>query len=234
MEIVKGSELSNMEAMSLSVGVSKNQNNDGLKSRFVVMGLKMYLQEGSERMYYGGQVRHVLFEDELPSMAMETLSKYKAVDAQGKQLLDQKGGFVIDLAALKNSEEDYKRCKPFLDLPGATMETYVLKKGPCYANGADGSQTFDKFKSPVVRESIDVLTQVIAYIDGVPRYAPGMSLEARGQRLESRFWRTPVNKANTVQLNGNPNQQGGGNPDPNQGNGNPDPNAGNGNPNTPF
>lgn len=194
MEIKNGFELSNMECVSLSVGVSKNANNDGLKSRFVVLGLRMYLYMGQRKRYFGGNLRHVLFEDELPGMAIETLAKYKAVNAQGAPLLDQKGGQVIDLQALKASTQDYELCEPFLDWPGGAVQTYKLKKGACYANDANGVLTRDKAGNPVVRESIDVLVQVVQYIDGVPNYAPGMSLEGRGQRIEARFWRTPVSQ----------------------------------------
>ena len=206
MEVRNGFELSNMEAMSLSVGQSTRQNNDGKTSRFIVLGLKMYLMVGNKKRYFGGTVRHVLFEDELPGTAMEVLAKYVAKDATGGVLKDQKGGVIIDLKALQKSTEDYELCESFLDWPGGAVDTYTLKKGPCYANDRDGKRSVFN-GSPVIRDSIDVLVQVVQYIDGKPKYAPGMSLEGRGQRLENRFWREAVNAQEGQQVPQPPIQQ---------------------------
>lgn len=212
MEIRNGFELSNMEAKSLSVGLSTRNNNDGNKSRFIVLGLKMYLMINGRKRYFGDTVRHVLFEDELPGTAMEVLAKYAAKDATGGVLKDQKGGVIIDLQALQKSAEDYELCEPFLDWPGGAVDTYTLKKGPCYANDREGKRSVFN-GSPVIRDSIDVLVQVVQYIDGKPKYAPGMSLEGRGQRLENRFWREAVNAqasqqaAHVVQLEQQAQQQ---------------------------
>lgn len=198
MEVKNGFELSNMEAVGLSVGKSSKKNSDGVISRFVVLNLKMYLYIGQKKRYFGGNVRHVLFEDELPGTAFEVLARYAATNQQGQPLLDQKGGVIIDLAALKASKEDYDVCECFLDWPGGAVQKYAFKKGLCYANNADGQPTKDAAGNPVVRDGMDVLVQVVQYIDGVPQYAPGMSLEGRGQRLESRFWRVPVSTQSVV------------------------------------
>lgn len=202
MEIKNGFELSNMEATGLSIGVAKKENNDKVKARFVVLNLRMYLYLGPKKRYFGSPVRHVLFEDELPGTAMQILEKYTAKDAMGQPLKDTKGGVVIDLPALKASAEDYEVCECFLDWPGGAMQKYMFKKGMCYANDANGKPTLDAAGNKVMRDSMDVLVQVVQYIDGMPQYAPGMSLEGRGQRLESRFWRVPVvaETAQTVQM----------------------------------
>lgn len=192
MEVRNGFELSNMEAVGLSIGQSEKNNRDNVKSKFIVLTLQMYVMVGTKKIRYVGKTRHVLFEDELPGLAIEVLSKYIATTQEGQQIKDSKGGLVVDLQALRACQKDYELCESFLDWPGGTLETYQFKKGECWANDSNGKYTQDASGNYVHKSSMEILTQVVQYIDGKPRYAPGMSLEARGQRLENRFWRTPV------------------------------------------
>ena len=201
MEIIMGSTLSNMECTGLSVGQSKKENNDGVKSYFIAMTLQMYLWAGNTKVQYGKGVRNVVFEEELPQGTFEILRRYKMVNQAGQPILDTKGGTVIDLGKLKASA-DYEMCKCFLDMPGGAMKSYKFQKGLCYANSADGTRTRNANNDFVERDSCDVLVQVVSYIDGEPQYAPGMSLAARGARIESRFFReavTPQAQVITVQ-----------------------------------
>ena len=187
--IVKGSDMSNYTTLGMSLGVSKKNNRDGVKSKFVVFTAQD--DDGG----FAEPIRHIKFEDQLFPGAIELLSKYRMMK-DGQPVVDAKGGYPIDLEALKASE-DAPRFKQYFHVPGGMVEYYTLKKGACYANNVDGERIKDRQQHDVVKTVIPVFVQVKFYIvndDGkmVPNYANGMGLEENGDRLERQFYREAV------------------------------------------
>lgn len=187
--IVKGSDMSNYTTLGMSLGVSKKTNRDNIKSKFVVFTAQ------DEDGGFAEPIRHIKFEDQLFPGAVELLSKYRMMK-DGQPVVDAKGGYPIDLEALKASE-DADRFKQYFRVPGGMVEYYHLKKGACYANNVDGERIKDKQGHDVVKEVIPVFVQVKFYLVDdkgkmVPNYANGMGLEENGDRLERQFYREAV------------------------------------------
>jgi hypothetical protein len=181
--------MSNYTTLGMSLGVSKKENRDKVKSKFVVFTAQD--DDGG----FAEPIKHIKFEDQLFPGAIELLSKYRMMK-DGQPVVDAKGGYPIDLEALKASE-DANRFKQYFHVPGGMVEYYPLKKGACYANNVDGERIKDKQGKDVVKTVIPVFVQVKFYIvndDGkmVPNYANGMGLEENGDRLERQFYREAV------------------------------------------
>lgn len=198
--IVKGSDMSNYVTLGMSLGVSKKQNRDGITSKFVVFTVQD--EEGG----FAKPSRHIMFEEALFPGAVDILKKYRMKDDNGNEVKDAKGGFPIDLKALKESE-DADRFKGYFRIPGGMIEYYRLKKGECYANNVDGERIKDKQGKDVTKSVIPVFVQVKFYTVGangemVPHYANGMGLEEVGDRLERQFYREAVATAATPPANG--------------------------------
>ena len=188
--IVKGSDMSNYVTTGMSIGVAKKENRDGVKAKFVVFTVQD--EEGG----FAGSVRHIMFEEDLFPGAIELLAKYRMMN-NGQAVTDAKGGYPIDMKALKESE-DAAQFGRYLRVPGGMVMDYPLKKGLCYANDVNGDRVKDGRGNDVTKSVIPVFVQVKFFMvdeNGkmTPNYANKMGLNERGDRLENQFYRTPVN-----------------------------------------
>lgn len=200
-QIIKGEELGTFEAISVSLGVSKNENRDGKKSRFVVF---MY-----QSTYSGGAkpVKDIQFEEDLGSNNYETLKKYVMKDADGNTMKDSKGGAIVDIDAIfdqaaKDKKEGKERSAEirlrdlYLVKPGGMVEPFKLQ-GERYANDVDGKPVLNKRGERVKKQVIRVFVQVQNIRPGddgkpVTQYVGGISPEVRGLELQDRFYREVV------------------------------------------
>lgn len=213
-ERVLGKELSTYKTTSISLGQSKNDNRDGIKSRFVALTLKDKYSIGAK------PVRHMLFEDEVGTNAFEELMQCRIIGADGKPVLDPKNGYVVDAALVakrsaerihedaevkKMMQDDDKPEDPLmldklLKWEGGMTQTYKFPTGPRYGNNADGTPTKDKDGNNIVKTEIDVFVQVKDVIikdDGTRdyTYVSGMSPNARGERIMRTFYKKPCQNA---------------------------------------
>lgn len=193
--IVKGSDMSNYNTVGMSLGVAKKANRDGIVAKFVVFTVQ------DEDGGFAGAVRHIMFEDDLFPGAVELLAKYRMMD-NGKPVQDAKGGYPIDMKALRNGE-DANEFARYLRIPGGMVMNYQLKKGECYANNVNGERVKDGQNHDVTKTSIPVFVQVKFFTVGddgkmIPNYAPKMGLEERGDRIERQFYREAVHQQTTI------------------------------------
>lgn len=193
--IVKGSDMSNYITVGMSLGVAKKANRDGITAKFVVFTVQ------DEDGGFAGAVRHIMFEDDLFPGAIDLLAKYRMMK-DGNPVVDAKGGYPIDMKALRNGE-DVEQFNRYLRVPGGMVMDYNLKKGECYANNVNGERVKDGQNHDVTKTCIPVFVQVKFFTvndEGkmIPNYAPKMGLEERGDRLERQFYREAVHKQATI------------------------------------
>ena len=209
-EIIKGSDMSNFKTVGMTLCKAKNQNTDGVLSAFVVLLVKDTLKGCNK------PVKHIMWEDDLFPGACHILAKYRMIDAQtGAPIQDTRGGFPIDMVALKKAMGEGQEAEGFADImehPGGMIETYPFRKGLCYANDREGKRVKNKAGEDVVRSEIPVFVQVKFFTvnaDGELKahYAPGMDLNYRGARLEDQFYRIAVNNSGTPAVTVSTSQQ---------------------------
>jgi len=187
--IIKGRDLSCYEVTALALAESKNENIDGHLSKFIVFTAEDV--EGG----WGKPVKNVMFDDVLGEERLLVFEKYVMRDETTQQpITDAHGGKVISLSALKKDAEAMEVVGKKLIIPGGEPQTYILEKGECFANDKDGKPTLDKSQNPVKRTSVEIFCQVKYATIGADgqlekHYASGMSPEAVGQRMESRFYK---------------------------------------------
>ena len=187
--IITGAEISTYKTTGITLGMSKKENRNGVKSKFIILQAK---DKGS---MISRASRIVLFEDELPAEAFETLMKYRLTDSEGKPKKDDRGGYPIDLKALKASD-DAEDFEGLLELGGGMVMEYDLG-GAYYANDIDSNRTMDGRNNPVIKTSISVFVQVKNFLPtengGLkPVFYAGMGLEERGSRMKAQFYREAV------------------------------------------
>ena len=193
--IINGNELGSYEAIALSLGKSQKENRDGKKSRFAVF---------TYQSTYSGRakpVRDIIFEDDMGSSNFEKLKEYIKKDADGNEMKDAKGGFIVDIDAIFDAAETGKRAEKriknlYLEVPGGMVVPYKLQ-GARYANDIDGKPVTNKQGQKVVKEIIRVFVQVERIIpgdDGKPQtiYVGGISPEVKGQEMQDRFYQQAV------------------------------------------
>lgn len=193
--IINGNELGSYEAIALSLGKSQKENRDGKKSRFAVF---------TYQSTYSGRakpVRDIIFEDDMGSSNFEKLKEYIKKDADGNEMKDAKGGFIVDIDAIFDAAETGKRAETriknlYLEVPGGMVVPYKLQ-GARYANDIDGKPVVNKQGQKVVKEIIRVFVQVERIIpgdDGKPQtiYVGGISPEVKGQEMQDRFYQQSV------------------------------------------
>lgn len=200
-ERILGKDLSTYKAIAISLGESKNENRDGVKSRFVALTLKDKFSIGAKK------VSHILFEDEIGSEAFEELMQCRALDADNKPMLDQHKGYVVSVSLVKERSVDRKKKDEDNEDPlmldslvtweGGMTQLYKFPTGSRYGNNADGTPTKDKDGNQIVKDSIEVFVQVKDVIikeDGSRdyTYVSGMNPNARGERIMRTFFKTPV------------------------------------------
>lgn len=182
-QLIKGSELGTYKTIAMSLGVATKENRNGVKSKFLVLTVR------DEDSAAAKPKRLIFWDEDIPGL----IDKIKVFASSTPN--PATNGYDVDMNALK-SADNAADFADYLRFPGMLEEQYTLAKGPCYANDADGNRILDKSGAPVVRSTISVLTQVkFIAPDGSTRYFSGMDPFSTGARLESRFWREPVNAA---------------------------------------
>lgn len=179
--IIQGRDLSVYTTVGLTLGVSKKENRDGKKSRFVVISMKDSYSRLSKTR------RTIIFEDEWPGL-IDTLGKY--VD---KSIVDtHEGGEVVSLAMFQKSED--AKLFPIMEWPGMMPQVMPLRKGMCYANDVNGNIVTDKTGARVTKDKITVMVQVKNIVEGQdhPNYVDGWDPDTQLNNMESRFYRVPV------------------------------------------
>lgn len=201
-ERILGKDLSTYKAIAISLGQSKNNNNDGVKSRFVALTLKDKFSIGAKK------VSHVLFEDEIGTEAFEELMQCRAIDpANNQPMLDAKKGYVVSTKLVKERSEQRKKddvdnedpmmLDTLLTWEGGMTQIYKFPTGMRYANNADGARTKDKGGNDVIKDQIEVFVQVKDVVikeDGTRdyTYVSGMNPNARGERIMRTFFKEAV------------------------------------------
>lgn len=192
--IIKAEEIGVFEVTSMSLAMAKKENRDGIKSRFLAMTLK------DEESLGGDAVRDVMFEENLGAEYFDVIANYRKKNESGADVKDAKGGYVIDLAAIRKSDGDIEKriTAKLLRRVGGGIEKYNFDC-PRYSNDIDGSRTKDAAGNDVVRSSMYVFTQCKQMIPTAnggfeKTYFKGMSPEEKGERLIQRFFKEPVNK----------------------------------------
>lgn len=179
--IIQGRDLSVYTTVGLTLGVSKRENRDGKKSRFVVISMKDSYSRLSKTR------RTIIFEDEWPGL-IDTLGKY--VD---NSIVDtHEGGQVVSLAMFQKSED--AKLFPIMEWPGMMPQVMPLRKGMCYANDVNGNFVEDKTGTKVTKDKITVMVQVKNIVEGQdhPNYVDGWDPDTQLNNMESRFYRVPV------------------------------------------
>ena len=197
-QIINGNELGSYEAIALSLGQAKKENRDGKKARFAVF---------TYQSTYSGRakpVRDIIFEEDMGSDTFEKLKEYIKKDAEGNNLKDSRGGYVVDLdkildAADANSRAEKRIKRLYLDVPGGMVVPYKLQ-GERYANDINGEPVLNRQNQKVTKTTIRVFVQVERIIpgdDGKPQtiYVGGISPEVKGQEMQDRFYRVAVTTA---------------------------------------
>lgn len=193
--IIRGEDLGSFEAIAMSLGISKNENRDGKKSRFVVFTY--------QDTYSGREdpVKDIIFEENVGTDMFERMKTYIMKDAEGNELKDSKGGRVVDIDAIRDAaaagDRKAERIRRlYLDVPGGQIAPYKLH-GERYANDVDGKPVTKKDNTRVKKSVIRVFVQVKYIIPGedgkpVTVYVGGVSPEVKGQELEDRFYHEAV------------------------------------------
>ena len=187
--IIAGSVIGTYETTAITIGVSQNANNDGIKAKFAILTVKDNYSAGARPK------RLIFFEGEtISSEEIAILAKYKAATA------DAKGGYAVSIQALKASAEDWPTMQKWFSWPGGNCEDYKLRKGLCYGNDVDGKRSVKKDGTNIITDTISVFTQVKFFTpepDGSlkPHYVAGLGLEEQGRRMEDRFYKVAVEQA---------------------------------------
>ena len=194
--IIRGEDLGSFEAIAMSLGVSKNENRDHKKSRFVVFTY--------QDTYSGREdpVKDIIFEENIGTDMYERMKSYIMKDAEGNELKDSKGGRVVDIDAIRDAAEAGDRKaerirRLYLDVPGGQVAPYRLH-GERYANDVNDKPVFKKDGTTRVKKTVIRVFVQVKYIipgeDGKPNtvYVGGVSPEVKGQELEDRFYHDVV------------------------------------------
>ncbi len=179
--IIQGRDLSLYKTVGLTLGVSKRENRDGKKSRFVVISMKDAYSPLSKTR------RTIIFEDEWPGL-IDTLKKH--VDESIRDT--HEGGQVVSMADFIKSDDS--KLFPILEWPGMMPQVMPLRKGMCYANDVNGNFVEDKTGAKVTKNKITVMVQVKNIVEGQdhPNYVDGWDPDTQLNNMESRFYRVPV------------------------------------------
>lgn len=194
--IIKGADISVYTTTGLTMCQAKKENRNGVKSKFLILLAK------DEESGIAKPTRIPLFEEDLPAGIFEKLSPFRLQDKDGKPVQDARGGYPVDMVALKaamsGDEGLNEMVSPYLRLPGGMVEDYDMG-ADYYANDVDGNRTKDGRGNDVVKRTISVFVQVKHYLptaDGglKPVYFAGFGLNERGSRMKAQFYREAVRK----------------------------------------
>lgn len=187
--IVFGRDLSIYKTVGISLGQAKKENNDGIKAKFAVFHVK------DTYSFFSKTKKLIMFEgDDIPSEIFNRLKKYADTTKP-----DVHGGYTVNTAAFRASE-DFEACggENLFVWEGMMVMSAKLRGGAHYANDVDGKRMLDKAtKSPIIRDTVSILVQV-KYIqydaegNEHPQYVDGLGYEQQLNRIQSRFFREPV------------------------------------------
>lgn len=189
--IIRGKELGTFVTTALSIGMSKKENNNGVKSRFVVVSCK-----DEDAIFAGRTRKFTIFEEDFGKEYMDILMKYADQGAT-------QDTFNIRLEEFKKSDDAKGVMGQLLRWEGACEEFYPFEKGLCYANKADGSPMIDKTGKRVISSGVTVLCLVKAIRPDqtgkmVTHYIEPFSPHTIGSRIEKTFYKEPVTVTNTT------------------------------------
>ena len=182
---IPGAQLSCYKTIAISLGQSKNPNNDGVKSNFIVLSVK------NKKSLLSGTRRIVLFDEDIPG-AFEALKPFAS------QTADAQGGYLVNLAQMKADASVMAEWDDLLEFPGGMVVEYPLRKGLCYQNDIDGKPVKSKnTNQPIMKDRVNVFVQVdFATVDENGHmqyiYIDKFGLSEQGQRMEDRFYRNAV------------------------------------------
>lgn len=191
MNKMDGSELSVYKTIAIQVGQAKKEGVNGKKSKYAIFFVK-------NKKTRNCKTRKLLFFEEDEPALVEGLLQYKV----GEKVNDR---YNIDMKALRESgDEDLM--DGLWEFPGMQVVPYKLRKGLCYMNNADGSKVTTKDGTALIVDTIQVLVQIDYIISDGDKlktvYFDGFDPDTQGQRMESRFFKEPVetNVHNGVQV----------------------------------
>lgn len=197
--ITRGKDLGVMRTTSISLGQAKKPNSQGKLSRIIFLTAKKSALSES--------VNIPVFEEDFGTAGYEELMACRKLDSNNQPLLDQNGGFIVDMnlviqgckarraemATNKLFDDDPVYDPLFIDtllrLDGACRLPYTFPDGPRIRNDRDGKVQMRDGK-PDVATSCDVFVQ-IEYVkpDGTFKYVEGWELERRGRRMMNTFFK---------------------------------------------
>jgi len=190
--IIRGKDLGSVfVTTALSIGMSKNENSNGVKSRFVVVSCK------DETAFFAGRTRKfTIFEEDFGKEYIDILMKYADQGAT-------QDTFNIRLEEFKKSDDAKGVMGQLLRWDGAVEEFYPFEKGLCYANKADGSAMTDKEGKRVISSGVTVLCLIKDIRPDqtgkmVTHYIEPFSPHTVGSRIERTFYKEPVAVTNTT------------------------------------
>jgi hypothetical protein len=190
--IIRGKDLGSVfVTTALSIGMSKNENSNGVKSRFVVVSCK------DEAAIFAGRTRRfTIFEEDFGKEYIDILMKYADPGTNPDT-------FNIRLEDFKKSDDAKGVMGQLLRWEGACEEFYPFEKGLCYANKADGSPMTDKEGKRVISSGVTVLCLIKDIRPDqtgkmVTHYIEPFSPHTVGSRIERTFYKEPVSVTNTT------------------------------------
>ena len=204
--IIYAEDISMFICVGMSIGIAKNDNRDGRKSRFIVAQYK------SKRG--GGVITDILWDDDNLSLIEALLDpEVKSVCLKEDTTPGHEEGYVVNLPKLRQLPiaQDFM-LSSILEVPGGTVEQYKFQKGMCYANTANGQALTYKDGTRVQADHINVFCQ-IEYMtsdeEGKTQvhWKAGYDPHTRGAGIERRLWKTPVVQQVPVVPNAQPDPQ---------------------------
>lgn len=187
--IILGRDLSVYKTVGISLGQAQKENNDGIKAKFVVFLVQ------DEYSMFSKTKKLILFEgDGISTDRFERLAKY--IDKTKK---DVHGGYPVNIAAFRASE-DFEPCggEALFRHEGMMVVSAKLNGGAHYANDVNGNRMKEKATgNPIIRDTISIIVQIkyVTYdAEGQehPKYVDGFSYDQQLNRIQSRFFREPV------------------------------------------
>ena len=184
--IMQGAEFGTYKTIAMSLGVAKNENNNGVKSRYVVLTLK------NKKCLLSGSRRTILWDEDFPGL-FDQLKPYASTTP------DAQGGYLVDLPRAK-AEGQVEMLDGLLEIPGGVVLEYKLAKGMCYQNDVNGAPVYIKgTTTPVTKDKISVFCIIDHAVEQDNKveyhWVDKFGLAEQGSRMENRFYRKAVNDA---------------------------------------
>ncbi len=182
--IMQGAEFGTYKTIAMSLGTAKNENNNGVKSRYIVLTLK------NKKCLLSGSRRTILWDEDFPGL-FDQLKPYAAMTP------DAQGGYLVDLPRAK-AEGQVEMLDDLLEIPGGVVLEYKLAKGMCYQNDVNGAQVYIKgTTTPVTKDKISVFCIIDHAVEQDNKveyhWVDKFGLAEQGSRMENRFYRKAVN-----------------------------------------